>query len=455
MQGPFFEFKVENFHIQPFQPLVFRDYKPQENFPNCCPNHKAVMEWAAKFVEEFPNCCEAHKILAKNPLIDLTYFKSDAFAVSIVNRVSYTEHHIEKRIEQANWYEDITNYIEYIISSFGTPSFGDHVYSKSLISLIEARQDEIGQSKAQRLIDYVNGLYERQPDEPVAEEIDLNELYHIYQKWLFVFPFTVQPFDKLKDRFTNIFPVIAEEPVYNPYTQFSKFRVVTKRKLIEWLIDKTKEILKSVNSVELLQNGLVKDTNAHRVDLLNGQHKARQAALVNEFSKQENHYLQVITKWLSNEEKYYKAVMPLLAAKRTGKTSTPPVTDNRANVFNERMHLDEVRKYFIQLAKNSSKNGNPFLTIEQFEQFINRAFVGEPFTEKLSMNEKTGDKGKVIGLFYLFFTRCTTHQPKIGKLDPNATVEKYIRLLTDHFDNWTFDEVKNNFRSGGNWQKPA
>jgi hypothetical protein len=136
-------------------------------------------------------------------------------------------------------------------------------------------------------------------------------------------------------------------------------------------------------------------------------------------------------------------------------TSTPTANDKRPNAFNKHMPLDEVRKWFIQLAESNSKNGNPFLTVEQVEQFIERAFVGIPFTEKLSMNEKPGDKRNVVGLFHLFYTHCMTHKHKTGKIDPSATAKKYILLLTDYFSNWTFDEVKDNFRQAGNWKKPT
>ncbi|GAB3928159.1 hypothetical protein [Larkinella terrae] len=454
MENPFIQLKVKYYHSTPFQPIVIGNYQPKENFPDCCPFHKAVMKWATEYVKKIPNCCDAHRILAANPFVDISYYKTDEFAVSIVRRLSYTEHHIERMIDQRNWYTDITNYIEYIISSFGTPSFGDHVYSHSLTDVIESRKEEIGHNKTQLLIDYVRSLYQQLPSEPVAEEIDLNELYNIYQKWLSVFPFTVQPFNKLKDRFTNIFPILEDEPVYNPYTGFSKSRIMTKGKLIEWLIDKTKEILKSANSVQLLQDGFT-DVNTHRIDLLNEQHKARQMALLNEFSKHENQYVQIIAKWLSNEEKYYKSVTPLLSKQRTTINSTSQASDTRINVFNPSMSLDEVRKWFIQLAENSSNNGKAFLTVNQVKQFIDRAFVGESFTDKLSINERIGDKGKVIGLFHLFYTHCTTHLPKTGKIDKTATADKYIKLLTDYFDNWAFDEVENNFRRGGNWKKPA
>lgn len=132
-------------------------------------------------------------------------------------------------------------------------------------------------------------------------------------------------------------------------------------------------------------------------------------------------------------------------------TSAPPASDERKNAFNS-MPLDEVRQWFIQLAETNSKNGNPFLTPEQVGQFIDRAFCGKSFAEKMSINERNGDKANVIGLFHLFYIHCTNHQSGKGKIDPSATAKKYVELLTDYFDNWIFKQVNDNFRSGGNWK---
>ena len=64
----------------------------------------------------------------------------------------------------------------------------------------------------------------------------------------------------------------------------------------------------------------------------------------------------------------------------------------KINVFNPRMSLVEVRKWFIQLAESNSKNGKPFLTVEQVEQFIERAFVGNTSLEKLTFNYSSRGK---------------------------------------------------------------
>ena len=125
-------------------------------------------------------------------------------------------------------------------------------------------------------------------------------------------------------------------------------------------------------------------------------------------------------------------------------TSTPPATNERGNTFNHPMLLDEVRRWFIQLSENDSKNGKPFLTVEQVGQFIDRAFCGNNNLQKLTFNMADGERTSITKLFYLFFTRCINDY----KIEPTKhRKEKYVRLLTDNFTNYNYDTVFSTFNN--------
>ena len=153
-------------------------------------------------------------------------------------------------------------------------------------------------------------------------------------------------------------------------------------------------------------------------------------------------------------EKYLKDEIYNLDKGQSDQPQTGLFSEKRKNCFNN-MPLDQVERWFLQLAGNTSKSGEPFLRVEQIKEFIERAFCGEPFTEKITITTSRGGKGKIVGLFHLYYHECATHQSKIGKIDPELSTGKYIRLLTDYFDNWSFDDVKHNFRSGGSWKKQS
>ncbi len=126
----------------------------------------------------------------------------------------------------------------------------------------------------------------------------------------------------------------------------------------------------------------------------------------------------------------------------------------KENTFNGMKSLAKVESWFIQLAQTINSDGEPFLTVDEVRLFIRKAFVGEASLSKLTLNMGGRSKANVIGLFHLYYSYCNTHHSKIGKIDKQATAKKYIKLLTDNFDNWTFDQIDQNFRSGGDWVKP-
>ena len=590
MNAPFIVF--DEFWIPPQLPLVFGEYQPKEDFPNCCIFHKNAMEIAEEFASKFPDCCDVHRIFAKKPYFDIRAYKG--LARGILDRISYTNHHIAKKIDQPNWYKDITDYIEYVNLSFGSPAVGNHLYTQFLSDSLKSQRVKIGEAKAQKLLDYIDSL--SHPGKVKAELTDINELYTIYQKWKSVFPFGVQPFTNLKDHFAGILPFYSEEPVYNPYTDMSKGKVYTTKELVRSLISMTKEILLAVDSVKLSEEGQIADRKKHRIDLINASHQNNQRALLDTFSKEETRYVTIVGQWLANEKKYFKELTPLLPkpipetkpvptqpiaeqpmtneldqlidtwmfslrqkfyiatrwtfshneeGKRTllasfslnevlnelGRfagalkqqltstqnwkaielhlqaefmagiadyydwyndkaeyrayfgldspydiilnvaqstereivkyfpnlaiiispaTSTLPATDTRKNTFNS-MPLDEVKRWFIQLAENNSKNGKPFLTIEQVEQFIERAFVGNTNIQKLTLNYANREKLILWKLFYQYYQNCVSIDRSVER--GVQCRDKYIKLLTDNFTNFIFEKVKDNFSKSNQVEK--
>ena len=130
-------------------------------------------------------------------------------------------------------------------------------------------------------------------------------------------------------------------------------------------------------------------------------------------------------------------------------TSTSPASDKQINIFNS-MPLDEVRRWFMQLADNNSTNGKPFLTPEQVEQFIERAFLGHTNIPDLTFNVADGERTSITKLFYLFYQRCTNDYA----IEPTKHCkEKYVRLLTDHFTNYKYKTVFSTFNNSKNAPK--
>jgi len=73
------------------------------------------------------------------------------------------------------------------------------------------------------------------------------------------------------------------------------------------------------------------------------------------------------------------------------------------NKFCPIMPLDFAIEHFSVFTKNESKNGNPYLTMDQFYNFIERAFLGNLDISKQSFNYGTRELTKIKYRFYEFY----------------------------------------------------
>lgn len=111
------------------------------------------------------------------------------------------------------------------------------------------------------------------------------------------------------------------------------------------------------------------------------------------------------------------------------------------NTFCKSMPLRIPKEHFKKLTIKKSKNGQPFLTNEQFDLFIERAFCGNTTIPKQKMNQAPkGDKLLIQNEFYYFYNNyCFDYFHTMQCQDT------FIKLLTDNFEGWDFQNVKNNF----------
>jgi hypothetical protein len=150
--------------------------------------------------------------------------------------------------------------------------------------------------------------------------------------------------------------------------------------------------------------------------------------------------------------KYYKYLKEYninaqLLQQNTPSVSTSLQNDSKpkeeVNLFCKGMPLNMVREHFRVLTTNISKNNKkPFLTNEQFEAFIKRAFLEDKSIEPITLNySKTKENLFIVKRFYQFYDKAITDDYTTR----NDSKEKYIKILTDNFSEWEFDKVLQNF----------
>jgi hypothetical protein len=123
------------------------------------------------------------------------------------------------------------------------------------------------------------------------------------------------------------------------------------------------------------------------------------------------------------------------------------------NYVNKLIPIEVIIKHFEVLkCKNERNGGKRWLTEDDFNKFIGRAFNGKKGIEKLTLIVGKAEKGLIVDRFHSFYTLAVNHYNE----NWNNT-ELYIRYLTDNFTNYTFEEVNKNFRTKGinknGWEK--
>jgi len=319
MCGKFGELSAKDFWI-PFQDVhPMTKYKAPEKFPNCCAYHSGIQESVNEWFSKFPKCCSDH-----SKLLNTKWFNKEEFkdvALKVVRQIHYTACLIEDRLKNQDWYEDITDYIEYNVSSFGQlpTGYGGPIgldsYLKGLKYEIENDKKKVElltPERSKRIIEFIDSYYE-----PVkSSNINLNELLTVYKNWVASFPFQIEFFAELKKYYSKRFPIMQEKGAFNRYKGVTAFKVITKSQLLDNLYKTTLHLLRSIDTSVLLKEGIIADTNKYEIDLKCESHKLKQAKLLEAYSKEELKYIDVLQKWLKAEKELIKDLEPLIKRKQ-------------------------------------------------------------------------------------------------------------------------------------------
>lgn len=316
MNKPFIEIDAEHFTLSAFETKPIEGYEAPTNketgeqFPNCCPFHKSVFEGAESWFSKFPNCCDQHKAMVSKWWYNKANYSG--IAEKIVKQLSYTEHHISERINIDDWYKDITDYIEYNVSSFGHPAIGLHLYLGNVQHYIKNTNSEMPKNKRQRLIEFIETYY-NSPKEQT--KTDLNILYSTYQKWLKVFPFEISYFSTLKPHFEKQLPILNGKPETNKYTGIAKAKMHTKGSLIDVLLNLTNNLLTQINTTTLYEKGLLTEPQKIKLELVLNERKMKlKQGYVNSSKDEEQRYMKILKEWFADEKRFIDEVTPIVKA---------------------------------------------------------------------------------------------------------------------------------------------
>lgn len=285
-------------------------------FPNCCEFHKTILKEMEGWFEMFPDCCSDHQKLKDAPWFSAKRYS--AVAEKVVRQVVFTEYHILRCINSSSWYEEIVNYFELNVISFGQLPHGfgnpiglEHYLRYLKLALKEGgsclKTNTICKEKIKRMVQFFNSYH---PDLKVQNEIVLN-LLSIYRKWFRTFPFKTKYFREDYYEYDRWFPIQGEER-YNPYLESIMSPLRTEMDLTEFLVSKTKELLSQINTKELIESGDLGSFRKHLLELKSEKYRIKRAALLEEYSSKEMEYVKMVKKWLKNEIEYFDNIAPFI-----------------------------------------------------------------------------------------------------------------------------------------------
>lgn len=283
-------------------------YRPHQDeiqsklFPNCCDFHQgaynALEEWFKSDFEIFAQSVEK-KIGVKLNITD--YF---GLPLRLVTQLSYMEYFLAKKIDTPHWFRDFLHYLEYNIFALGMPTPSYLWYLSSLKRYLLKIDEKIERRKKELLIaelDYRIGI--STGDTKFRSYSNPNLIRGTIQKWLSILPFKGKELKRfIKENEWQSLSGIIE------INQFDARLDTVIPILIEDVIDdlkyETTRLLSKIKNSELYQKLTKAELVKRKLKLVGENHQLKQNKLLREFSLDEFSYIDILEKWLKNEEEF-------------------------------------------------------------------------------------------------------------------------------------------------------
>src|SRR5690554_1763657 len=391
-EKPFFEIDPKHVRVHPFNVKAPENVEFDDNFPKCCTFHTSIIEPLEDFVNNFPNSHEERSI-AKNLYLnkeDIRYILE-----KIPRQVRFIEQFILNKKDDEDWYEEITDYIEYNIDSLGSPSFGLGTFLGALKHWILNADVGIENHKRQELVLYLEQYINPEVD---LERTNFNRLNSIHQRWLSSFPFELSFFRDLEPHFRKRLPFLSEKPRVNRFTNLAKAKIHTESSFVIALLDLTKSILSKIDSVQLFEDGKISSTEQRRLELIKQERKVKSKELLEQYSQRELKYIKTIKQWLKDEKEFFLELKSIDLKEVKAKPSKRNIknTDSRLVSFGYKTKdTTNLKKFVLELNRQVYFLKDGEKSVENFIKVLNSKDLSKEMPEVYFNCETTQ-------LYYIF-----------------------------------------------------
>lgn len=298
-------FKIEGgiIFLHPFKSIPIKEFVIEDAFKNSESFLNSIYNDANTWFEKFPECCDDHKELFE--VIGLEKKIFDFIPSQILNNIKYFSQAVEIFIDSENGINEIKDYLEYLLHSFGNPSIGGHVFIRHVKYLIENGTLNDREFSDDQRIDLLQ-FFEPQSPQIDIDEREIDFLYEIFQNWINAIP-NIGQFKEWKNNFEGKVPMdmFVVEPKTNKYLLTTTFNTRSRSELLEYLINLTNDILK-ISKTEIKKENYDKN---EIILIAEERLRIKQNILLNKsISKLESNYLHLIENWLSITIEFYQVV---------------------------------------------------------------------------------------------------------------------------------------------------
>lgn len=141
--------------------------------------------------------------------------------------------------------------------------------------------------------------------------IAINELNHIYQEWLSIFPFELWCFEHLKSEFKKKLPIVENKQVDWEKNEIT-INLYTRRNFENYLIDLTNHFLASINTLTLLEEGIIDNADKHKLEIIILQRRTKLHSQKRFSRINKPEYLSYIMEWFNDEKLLIEEIKPFL-----------------------------------------------------------------------------------------------------------------------------------------------
>tara|TARA_R110001599_G_scaffold319030_1_gene528761 strand:- start:525 stop:1877 length:1353 start_codon:yes stop_codon:yes gene_type:complete len=302
-----------------------------ETCEDCRTQKKNLIETLIERTKAFPLCCDPHR----NLINFKQYHKSnyEGLEEEIADKIMFSHHHITNHIADNDWYEIITEYLDYVVDSFGSfpKEFGTafmlDLYIDVLLDLtkvidVKLYSKTVSKNEFKIRLNKVSAYIDSRIVSMIANSknnTDVNNLLSIYDKWFSTFPFDLSYFKHLKEHYRNKTPILSGEIIRNRYSGQKVAKANTKENLTRILIKTTKDIITNINGFKLHEKELLTDGEKIELELILKNRKLELLEMGSLDNTDSKEYLKILKKWFKEEKYFISSIKPYLPKTSTNK----------------------------------------------------------------------------------------------------------------------------------------